>query len=141
MTIDEQRTGVNRIGFGLTLRRSYEDALKYVAAALKEQGFGILTEIDMKATMQQKLDVEFRPYTILGACNPALAHRALSNDLDVGLMLPCNVVVYEADDGCRVEFLDPVKALGVIGNESLNPVAEEARERLMKVAQALEAQQ
>lgn len=128
------------IGFGLDLDVSYDQAVERVTAALKEQGFGVLTEIDVRATMKQKLDVDFRPYTILGACNPPLAHRALSIDLEIGLMLPCNVVVYERDGGSRVEFLDPVAALGMVENERLVPVAKEARERLVQVAKSLEAQ-
>lgn len=128
------------ISFGLDLDASYDQALERVTAALKEQGFGVLTEIDVRETMRQKLDVDFRPYTILGACNPPLAHRALSADLEIGLMLPCNVVVYERDGGSRVEFLDPVAALGIVRNEQLEPVAHEARERLVAVAKSLEAQ-
>lgn len=128
------------IGFGLDLDVSYDQAVERVTAALKEQGFGVLTEIDVRATMRQKLDVDFRSYTILGACNPPLAHRALSIDLEIGLMLPCNVVVYERDGGSRVEFLDPVAALGMVENEQLVPVAKEARERLVLVAKSLEAQ-
>ncbi len=128
------------IGFGLDLNVPYDQAVERVTAALKEQGFGVLTEIDVRATMKQKLDVDFRPYTILGACNPPLAHRALSIDLEIGLMLPCNVVVYERDGGSRVEFLDPVAALGMVENERLVPVAKEARERLVLVAKSLEAQ-
>lgn len=128
------------IGFGLDLDVSYDQAVERVTAALKEQGFGVLTEIDVRGTMKQKLDVDFRRYTILGACNPPLAHRALSIDLEIGLMLPCNVVVYERDGGSRVEFLDPVAALGMVENERLVPVAKEARERLVLVAKSLEAQ-
>ena len=139
MTADGGAIGMSRRSFGLNLPVSYREGLKHVTAALKEQGFGVLTEIDVRATMKQKLDVDFRPYTILGACNPPLAHRALLQDLEIGLLLPCNVVVYERDGGSRVEFLDPVQALSVVGNEKLNPVAEEARERLLSVAHALEA--
>lgn len=141
MTTDELTESESQIGFGLTLPLSYDAAVNTVTAALKEQGFGVLTEIDGKATMKQKLDVNFRPYTILGACNPSLAHRALSKDLQIGLMLPCNVVVYETDGGSPVEFLDPVKALGAVGNEKINPVAEEARARLTQVALSLRARQ
>ena len=115
--------------------------LEHITAALKEEGFGVLTEIDVKATMKQKLDVDFRPYTILGACTPPLAKRALSGDFEIGLMLPCNVAVCAAGGGSRVESLNPVKALCVVGNEKLNAVVKEARERLMKVAHSLEASQ
>lgn len=126
------------LGFGLELPLSYEHAIAQVTAALKEQGFGVLTTIDVKATLKEKLGEEFRPYAILGACNPPLAHRALSTDLEVGLMLPCNVVVYELDSKTsRVEFLDPLVALGVMGNQQLAPVAREARQRLEQVAKSL----
>ncbi|HEX8919025.1 MAG TPA: DUF302 domain-containing protein [Chloroflexota bacterium] len=126
------------LGFGLELPLSYERAIAQVTAALKEQGFGVLTTIDVKATLKEKLGEEFRPYAILGACNPPLAHRALSTDLEVGLMLPCNVVVYELDSKTsRVEFLDPLVALGVMGNQLLAPVAREARQRLEQVAKSL----
>ncbi len=135
----DQETG-GKISFGLDLDVPYDQALERVSTALKEQGFGVLTEIDVRQTMKQKLDVDFRPYKILGACNPPLAHRALSADLEIGLMLPCNVVVYQQDGGSRVEFLDPVAALGMVQNEQLEPVAREARERLAKVARALGGQ-
>lgn len=126
------------LGFGLELRLSHEQAIERVTAALKEQGFGILTSIDVKATLKEKLGEEFRPYTILGACNPPLAQRALSADLQIGLMLPCNVVVYETESGrSRVEFLDPEVALGIAGDNGLEPIAREAEERLERVARKL----
>lgn len=126
------------LGFGLELPLSYEQAVERVTSALKEQGFGVLTTIDVKATLQEKLGEEFRPYTILGACNPPLAYRALSADLEIGLMLPCNVVVYEVEPGrSRVEFLDPETALGILGNDTLQPVAREAKARLERVAETL----
>ncbi len=122
----------------LDLPIPYERAIEDVTAGLKEQGFGVLTTIDVKATLKEKLDADFRPYTILGACNPPLAHRALSTDLEIGLMLPCNVVVYETEPGAsRVEFLDPVAALSIVANEQLEPIAREAKERLERVAQRL----
>jgi uncharacterized protein (DUF302 family) len=128
-------TTESSLGFGLELPLSYEHAIEAVTAALKEQGFGVLTTIDVQATLKEKLGEKFRPYTILGACNPPLAHRALSADLQIGLMLPCNVVVYQTDSGrSRVEFLDPETALGIVGNDSLEPVAREAKERLERVA-------
>lgn len=130
----------SQMSFGLDLPMSYEEARERVIAALKDQGFGVLTEIDVQATMKEKLDVDFRPYTIIGACNPPLAYRALSADLGIGLMLPCNVVVHEQEGGSRVDFLDPVKALAVVGNVQLEGVAEEARERLRRVKHALEAE-
>ncbi|MGE0058482.1 MAG: DUF302 domain-containing protein [Dehalococcoidia bacterium] len=117
---------------------SYEDVLARTKAALKEQGFGVLTEIDVKATMQEKLGVEFRHYDIIGACNPPLAHRALSTELDIGLLLPCNVVVYEDNDGTTVGALDPGAMMGFTGNDALVPVAAEAKERLQKALSSLE---
>jgi uncharacterized protein (DUF302 family) len=115
----------------------YEQAVERVTAALKEEGFGVLTEIDVKATMKKKLDVDFRKYAILGACNPPLAHRALSTDLEIGLLLPCNVIVYEEDGGSVVSIVDPISMLGVVDSPALQPVANEARARLERVAQAL----
>jgi len=115
----------------------YEDAVDRTAAALKTQGFGVLTEIDVKATLKRKLGVDFRKYVILGACNPPLAYRALSSDLGVGLLLPCNVVVYEDDGGSVVSILDPLAMLGVVHNPELDEVAREARTRLEQVAKAL----
>ena len=125
---------------GLQVRVSapYEQAIEMVTAALKEQGFGVLTEIDVKATLKKKLAVDFRKYAILGACNPPLAHRALAHDLDVGLLLPCNVIVYEDGNGAVVKLLDPVAMLSVGGtDEPLQQVAREARQKLEKVVEAL----
>lgn len=116
----------------------YESAVERVTQALKEEGFGILTRIDVKETLKEKLGADFRKYVILGACNPPLAHRALSANLDVGLLLPCNVVVYEEGNGSVVGIMDPITMLGVIRGEELRPVAEEARQRLERVARALE---
>ncbi len=112
---------------------TYEQAIARVEAALKEQGFGVLTRIDVKETLKQKLDVEFRPYAILGACNPGLAHRALNADETIGLLLPCNVVVTEGADGAEVAFASPKSMLDLAGREELRPIAEEA-ERLLRLA-------
>ena len=119
--------------FRTELDLPYEQAVERVTAALKEQGFGVLTEIDVKATLKKKLDADFRSYVILGACNPPLAHQALQAELEIGLLLPCNVIVYEKDSGSVVSIVDPLSMLG------LDPVAEEARKRLHKVAEALKA--
>ncbi len=134
---------MSTMAFTLTLTVPFEQAVSQVTAALKEEGFGILTDVDVRATLDKKLGVEFRPYRILGACNPPLAHRALQADSNVGLLLPCNVVVEEVGQGkVRVAFIDPVMAL-TIGdlstNEEIHTVALEARERLARVAQALAA--
>ena len=119
------------LGLTAVLPVSYDTAIYEVTAALKEQGFGVLTEIDVKETLKKKLDVDVRPYAILGACNPPLAHRALSQDPIVGLMLPCNVVVYDNGDGTTtVSAINPMAAIGIVGNPILNEVAQEATDKL-----------
>jgi uncharacterized protein (DUF302 family) len=115
----------------------YEQAVERVTVALKKEGFGVLTEIDVKATLKKKLEADFRKYVILGACNPPLAHRALSTQLEIGLLLPCNVIVYEDNGGSVVSIVDPISMLGVVEDPELEPVADEARARLERVAQAL----
>jgi uncharacterized protein (DUF302 family) len=119
------------------LNLPYEQAIEKVTAALKEEGFGVLTEVDVKVTLKKKLDADFRKYIILGACNPPLAHRALTTQVDIGLLLPCNVIVYEENGGSVVAILDPIAMLGVVDNPELDPVAEEARSRLRRVYEAL----
>ena len=123
------------------LETTYEEARSRTEAALKEQGFGIVTEIDMRATMREKLDVEFRKYAILGACNPNLAIRALTAEPQVGLLLPCNVIVYEDEGGtgATVSVVDPLGMLGDVDVEELTAVADEAHERLARVAETLTA--
>jgi uncharacterized protein (DUF302 family) len=113
---------------------SYEEADRRIREELEKEGFGILTEIDVRATLKEKLDVDFPPYAILGACNPQLAHRALSEEPDIGLLLPCNVVVRVDGSTGRtiVEALDPVVQLSITGNEALVPLAEEVRERISR---------
>ncbi|MDQ6682943.1 MAG: DUF302 domain-containing protein [Chloroflexota bacterium] len=110
-----------------------------VTAALREQGFGILTEIDVQATLREKLGVEGDPYLILGACNPQLAHQALEAEPSIGALLPCNVVLRAVAGGTRVEIMDPVAALQVASGAGVAGVAAEARERLQRVAASLEA--
>jgi uncharacterized protein (DUF302 family) len=115
----------------------YEQAREMAVRALKDEGFGVLTEIDVKATLKQKLDADFRNYCILGACNPPLAHRALSAETGIGVLLPCNVIVYEKDDGTSVvASIDPEKQLGNVGRADLAPVASEVKERLRRVLEA-----
>jgi len=123
--------------YRVRLNLPYDQAVDKVTAALKEEGFGVLTEIDVKATLKKKLDADFRNYVILGACNPPLAHRALATDLEIGLLLPCNVIVYEDNGASVVSILDPISMLGVVENPEIDPVADEARTRLERVAQAL----
>ena len=128
-----------QIGLHVELALPYDQAIAKVTQALKAEGFGVLTEIDVKATLKKKLDVDFRRYIILGACNPSLAYRALSTDLDVGLLLPCNVVVYETDENhAAIGLIDPIAMLGVLPSPDLQPIADEARARLTRVAKSLE---
>ena len=117
----------------------FEAAVEEVTGALKEEGFGVLTEIDVRATLKKKLDVDFRKYVILGACNPPLAYQALNSELEIGLLLPCNVIVYEEDNqkGSIVSIVDPISMLGVVINPSLDSVANEARSRLQRVLAAI----
>ncbi len=125
-------------GFRATLNVPYEEAIEKATAALKEEGFGILTEIDVKATLKKKLDVDFRRYVILGACNPRLAYQALQNELEIGLLLPCNVIVYEIDEGRSiVSIVDPLSMLGGVENPKLDPIAQEAWTRLRRVIEGL----
>jgi uncharacterized protein (DUF302 family) len=130
----------NEVNYGIfkTTTKDYDQALAATKAALKEQGFGVLTEIDVKATMAEKLGAEFRRYDIIGACNPPLAHKALSNELDIGLLLPCNVIVYETDDGGSVvAALDPEAMMGVTGNPALQEIAADAKARLERALAAV----
>lgn len=124
-------------GFGTRVALPYHQAIERTRVLLKEEGFGVLTEIDVRKTMKEKLGAEFRRYVILGACNPPLAHRALAAELEIGLLLPCNVIVYEADGGSVVSVLDPSAALGIVGNDALGPIAQEARARLERVVSRL----
>jgi uncharacterized protein (DUF302 family) len=129
-----------RYGLRVDLPVSYERAVEQAAAALKTQGFGVLTTIDVQQTLKQKLDRDFRKYVILGACNPPLADRALHADLEIGLLLPCNVIVYEASPGRSVVCaMAPLAALGIAGdNPELQTVATEADARLRSALAALE---
>jgi uncharacterized protein (DUF302 family) len=127
-------------GFRATLNVPYEQAVEKATAALKEEGFGVLTEIDVKATLKKKLDADFRRYIILGACNPKLAYQALQNELEIGLLLPCNVIVYETNEGQSiVSIVDPLSMLGVVENLKLDPIAQKARTRLRRVIKTLGA--
>lgn len=128
-----------RYGIGTIVPLDYEQAVARTKEALAAEGFGILSEIDVAATLKKKLDVDFRPYVILGACNPPLAHRALTAERDIGLLLPCNVVVYADDVPGRsvVTAMDPVEALRLTGNAAIAPVADEVRERLVRALEAV----
>jgi len=127
-------------GFGTTLQVPYEEAVPRVKEALKAEGFGVLTEIDVRRTLREKLGAELEPYIILGACNPPLAHRALEQERDIGLLLPCNVVVRAEGQGSRVDIADPQAMLGIVGNVELNTIAEEAKQRLQRVVASLGGQ-
>ncbi|NUQ85114.1 MAG: DUF302 domain-containing protein [Anaerolineales bacterium] len=127
------------IGFTARLKTDFESAVQRVTEALKAEGFGVLTEIDVQETLKKKLNVDFRPYKILGACNPPLAHRALTADAQVGLLLPCNVVVSQGEEGMvEISLVDPLSMLGIVTNPVVEPVAREARERLERVARSLQ---
>ena len=119
---------------------AYEQAVERAREALAADGFGILAEMDIAATLRKKLDVEFRPYVILGACNPSLAHRALLAEPDIGLLLPCNVIVYAADQPGQsvVAAMDPVEALALTGNDGIRSIAEDVKARLRRVLEAVE---
>jgi uncharacterized protein (DUF302 family) len=127
-------------GFGATVDLPYEDAVAATREELAAEGFGVLTEIDVRATLKKKLDVEFRPYIILGACNPPLAHQALTAEREIGLLLPCNVIVYEADEPRRsvVSIMDPEAALALAGNDAIKPLAQDVRSRLERVLAAVQ---
>jgi uncharacterized protein (DUF302 family) len=118
---------------------SYEEAIEKATMALKTEGFGVLTTIDVKQTMKQKLDKDFRKYTILGACNPPIAYRALSTETEIGLLLPCNVIVYETEPGHSVvAAVAPLATMGRVGNEALAPVGIEVDAKLRRVLTSLE---
>ena len=121
-----------------TVDLSYDQAIEKVSDLLKEEGFGVLTEIDVKETLKKKLDVDFKKYKILGACNPEFAHRALQTEDKIGVMLPCNVIVEKHEDGTvEVSAVDPVASMQAVTNEKLRPITEEVRNNLKKVIDML----
>ena len=129
---------MSELGFQSRLGISYEAALEKVTEALKAEGYGVLTNIDVRETMQKKLGVDCRKYSILGACNPTLAHKALTIRPEIGLLLPCNVIVYEESNGTVVNIIDPLSMFDFFQDPDLEPVAEDARNRLIRVSEALQ---
>lgn len=127
-----------RYGFGKRIAVSFDQAIDRVTAELQKEGFGVLTEIDVAATLKKKLDADMPPYRILGACNPGLAHQALMAEPSIGLLLPCNVVVrQDAEEKVFVEFMDPAAVLRLVDNPKVETLAATVREKLERVMQAL----
>ena len=124
-------------GFFKTTDLSYEETIEKVTEELKKEGFGVLTTIDVKDTLKKKIDVDFKKYIILGACNPGLAHKALQMEEELGLLLPCNVIVYEKENKTVVSIFDPRVLSTIVDNDILKPVAEEAKAKLVKVLEAI----
>ncbi len=125
-------------GFNVTVKGNMEQVIKKVTEALQTEGFGILTEIDVQATLKKKLNIDHKPYRILGACNPGYAHQALSAEPDIGLLLPCNVVVRETDNGAiDVGFMDPEAVLGLVKSDAVRKIGKEVRTKLERVRDAL----
>jgi uncharacterized protein (DUF302 family) len=125
-------------GLSVEVALPYAQAVERIREELAKEGFGVLTEIDVKATLKKKLDVDFRPYVILGACNPPIAHQALTAERDIGLLLPCNVIVYASDepDKSVIAAIDPIEQLKVTGNASIEPFAGEVRAKLERALDA-----
>ena len=124
-------------GFSKTVDHSYEDTLNKVTEELKKEGFGVLTEIDVKETLKNKLNVDFKKYKILGACNPPIAHQALQVEEELGLLLPCNIIVYEKNNKTIVSVFDPMIMTKVMDNENMLTIAEQVKEKLQRVLEAV----
>jgi uncharacterized protein (DUF302 family) len=130
---------VSNYSFDVTVSATFDEAVDAVKEALAGAGFGVLTEIDVQATMKDKLDIDQPPYVILGACNPPLAHRAITAEPEIGVLLPCNVVVRQTDDTVTVDFMDPAAVLSLVDSPGVEELATEVRSRLQGVAAALGA--
>lgn len=130
---------ISSYAYGLELPIPFDEAVERVKAALQAEGFGVLTEIDVQKTLHAKLGKDIEPYAIFGACNPHLAHQALQVEPDIGLLLPCNVVVRATGSGSAISVIDPITQLSITPNDAVHPIAEEARERIERVMFALEA--
>jgi len=120
-------------GFSKTVDLGFDAAIDKATEELKKEGFGVLTLIDVKDTLKKKINVDFKKYTILGACSPPIAHKALQSEEELGLLLPCNVIVYEKDNGTMVSFFDPMIMSKVIDNKDMEPIAKEVKEKLQRV--------
>ena len=127
----------SQYGFSKTIDLPYEEAVEKARAALKAEGFGVLSEIDIREKLKEKLGVDFRRYVILGACNPALAYETLQEEINIGLLLPCNVIVYEQDGRTVVAAVDAAKMLSVVGNPTLESTASKVNEKLRRVIESL----
>ncbi len=134
-----QQSEKKEYGFSRTIDAGFEEAIEHTRETLKQEGFGVLSEIRIDEKLKEKLGVDFRRYVILGACNPALAYATLKEDLNIGLLLPCNVIVYEADDKARsvVAAIDPIEMMSVVGDPAINVVATEVHARLQKVIEQI----
>jgi uncharacterized protein (DUF302 family) len=124
-------------GFGIDVPWQTDEAIEKVTAALKDEGFGVLSTIDVQKTLKEKIDVDREPYVILGACNPGLANQAIQAESEIGLLLPCNVIVFQQDGQTRVSFMDPEAALSLTGNDEIQPLAQDVKSRLERVLDAL----
>lgn len=124
-------------GFSKTTDYTFSQAIEKVTEELKKEGFGVLTSIDVKETLKKKINVDFKNYTILGACNPPIAHKALQTEEELGLLLPCNVIVYEKENKTVVSMFDPMMMTKVIDNEKMIPIATEVKEKLQRVLEAV----
>jgi len=124
-------------GFSKTVDMPFEQTIEKVTTELKKEGFGVLTSIDVKETLKQKINVDFKKYTILGACNPPIAHKALQEEEELGLLLPCNVIVYEKDDKTRISIFDPMVMTWIVENDQMKTIATEVQEKLQRVLKAI----